>query len=72
MVDRIVGSVERLAVAPHVGRVVPEFNRQDLREIICRGYRVVYLLDGDDPTILRVVHGARDIKALAKREPWEI
>ena len=42
-VDRIVESTEMLLETPHIGRVVPEFNRHDLREIIFRGYRIVYL-----------------------------
>ncbi|MBX3326621.1 MAG: type II toxin-antitoxin system RelE/ParE family toxin [Nitrospira sp.] len=37
-VDCIVESTETLLKTPHIGRVVPEFNRQDLREIIFRGY----------------------------------
>ena len=33
-VDRIVESTELLLKTRHIGPVVPEFNRQDLREII--------------------------------------
>lgn len=37
-----------------------------------RGYRVVYLVQGAVITILRVVHGARDLADLARREPWTL
>lgn len=71
-VDRIVESTETLLKSPQIGRIVPEFNRQDLREVIFRGYRVVYLLQGNEIIILRVVHGARDLLALVRRESWDI
>jgi len=55
-VDRVVESAETLLKTPQIGRMVPEFNRPDLRELIFRGYR----------------HGSRDLLALVRREPWEI
>jgi plasmid stabilization system protein ParE len=70
-VDRLVESTDKLAVSPRAGRVVPEFGREELREVLFRGYRVVYLLRGDTVTVLRVVHGARDLASLMAREPWD-
>jgi len=70
-VDRIVESAETLLKNPRIGRVVPEFNREDLREVIYRSYRIVYLLQDDSIFILRVVHGSRDLAALVRREPWD-
>jgi toxin ParE1/3/4 len=71
-VDRIVESAETLLKSPQVGRMVPEFTRSDLRELIFRGYRIVYLVQNDEVFILRVVHGSRDLLALVRREPWDI
>jgi plasmid stabilization system protein ParE len=71
LTERLVDAVERLEAFPLSGRSVPEFDRDDLREVICGSYRVVYLAGEDRVTILRVVHGARDILGLARREPWE-
>lgn len=68
--DRLIGSVEKLMDAPQLGRMVPEFNRERLRELIFRGYRVVYSVEGSLVTVLRVVHGARDMRRLAHQEPW--
>ena len=68
--DRLIGAVEPLADYPLIGRVVPEFNRESLRELIFRGYRIVYSVDEAHLTILRVVHGARDLRSLAARQPW--
>ena len=71
-VDRVVESAETLLKTPQIGRMVPEFNRPDLRELIFRGYRIVYLLKDDEAFVLRVVHGSRDLLALVRREPWDI
>lgn len=71
-VDRLVESTETLLSNPRIGRVVPEFNRENLREVLFSTYRIVYLLQEDTLFILRVVHGSRDLAALVRREPWEI
>src|SRR5437870_3309641 len=71
-IDRIVESAERSQKSPQLGRVVPEFGRTDLREVIFNGYRIVYLFRNDAVTVLRVVHGARDLAQLVQKEPWEI
>ena len=70
-VDRLIESAEKLKASPNIGRIVPEFSRQDLREVLFRGYRVVYLSSPETVTVLRVVHGARDLAELARREPWD-
>jgi toxin ParE1/3/4 len=69
LVDRLVEATERLETFPLSGRVVPEFERAELREVIFRSYRMVYLLVDDLVTIPRVVHAARDLPRLALDEP---
>jgi len=71
-VDRVVESAETLLKTPRIGRMVPEFNRPDLRELIFRNYRIVYHMQNEEVFILRVVHGSRDLLALVRREPWDI
>lgn len=71
-INRIVEVAGKLRSTPQLGRVVPEFGREDLRELLFRGYRIVYLLKDDAVTILRVVHGGRDLADLVRREPWQI
>ena len=63
-VATIVRRVERLSVFPRLGRVVPEFRRPEIRELIWRSYRIVYHLTGSQVQILAVVHGARRIEDL--------
>ena len=71
-VGRLVESAEMLQATPMLGRIVPEFSRRNLRELLVRQYRVVYLFRNDTVTVLRVVHGARDLVKLIQREPWEL
>jgi toxin ParE1/3/4 len=58
-VQRIFEAAQQLALFPHSGRVVPKFERSDIREIIVRPYRVLYRVDADAVRIYGVRHGAR-------------
>jgi addiction module RelE/StbE family toxin len=59
IVDRVFESVERLESFPRSGRVVPEINQENIREIIWGSYRIVYLLRQEEVFILTVFHGSR-------------
>lgn len=50
------------------GRMVPEFERTDLRELVVRGYRLIYRLTTETVTVLGFIHGARDLGGLWRRE----
>jgi addiction module RelE/StbE family toxin len=47
---------------PLLGRIVPEFNRPEIRELIIEGYRLVYKIDKEKINILTVFEGHRLIK----------
>jgi len=51
--------VERIAVFPKIGRVVPEVTNPDIREVILGNYRIVYRARGYFVEILTVYHSAR-------------
>jgi len=59
IVDRVFESVERLESFPRSGRIVPEINQENIREIIWGSYRIVYLLRQEEVFILTVFHGSR-------------
>ena len=59
--DRILAAVRRLRHHPELGRVVPEYEDQAIRELIVGNYRVVYQLRRDRVGVIAVVHGARDL-----------
>jgi plasmid stabilization system protein ParE len=41
-VDRLTRRIEQIEVFPESGRAVPEYERDDIRELIERPYRVIY------------------------------
>lgn len=59
-VDALIDYAEAtLADNPRCGRIVPEIGNPDMRELIYRGYRIVYRLKGDVLDILTVFEGHR-------------
>ncbi|MBW4507449.1 MAG: type II toxin-antitoxin system RelE/ParE family toxin [Scytonematopsis contorta HA4267-MV1] len=62
-VDKAFETVERLENFPRSGRIVPEINQENIREIIWGSYRIVYLLTGYEVSILTVFHASRLLKA---------
>ena len=57
--QRIFAAVETLTLFPESGRVVPEYDRRDVRELLFQNYRIVYRIKGNEVQIAAVVHGAR-------------
>jgi len=59
--DLIFERVDSLEKFPELGRIVPERNQPQIREIIVKKYRVIYRFRPNDKIveILRVWHGAR-------------
>jgi addiction module RelE/StbE family toxin len=57
----LITRAESLTQFPETGRMVSEFRQPDLREIICRSYRIIYRLKREDNQIqiVRFWHGAR-------------
>lgn len=59
-VDALIDHTEAILTDnPRSGRAVPEIGNPDIRELIYRGYRVVYRLNGDRIYILTVFEGHR-------------
>ena len=54
---RITEAVGRLAVFPSSGRTVPEVGRDDIREIVLDGYRIIYQIRENTVIILTVFEG---------------
>ena len=48
-----------IATFPRSGRMVPEYEAPDIREVIERPYRIIYRIKTDQIDILAVVHGAQ-------------
>ena len=58
----IVEHIESLAEHPSIGRVVPEFNDDSIREFIHSPFRVVYLRESESINIIRVWRSERLLK----------
>ena len=59
-VTRIIAMTDRLAEFPQSGRIIPEINQKDCREIIYGAYRIMYRIVKEEIWITGVVHAARD------------
>lgn len=58
-VKEIISSVEELAILPDRGRMVPEFNSPQLRELIHPPFRIVYRRDKEKISVVRVWRSER-------------
>ena len=59
-IERIIADVERAAEMPLTGRIVPEYtDRQDLREMLRRTYRIVYRVRNEAIEVLTIFEGHR-------------
>ena len=56
-VETLFDKVEILKSSPKSGRVVPESNRDDIRELIYGNYRLIYRVDKKILSVLTVRHG---------------
>ncbi len=57
--DRLIDKCENLKDNPDMGRVVPEFQIQQVRELIVKNYRIVYRHVAEEIQILTVFEGHR-------------
>ena len=57
--DRTFRATDRLAEYPRSGRVVPELQIENIRELILGSYRVIYRIHNDEVHVLTVHHAAR-------------
>lgn len=62
LVAEIVTHIEKLSEYPDMGRVVPEFDLEYLRELIHPPFRIVYRLDRNKVRIVRVWRSERLLK----------
>jgi toxin ParE1/3/4 len=59
VVRKIINSTRSLESFPFAGRVVPEFDQENLREVFAYSYRIAYRIEGKTVTIAAVIHGKR-------------
>jgi toxin ParE1/3/4 len=63
LIDRIVARSQRLAEHPKLGPARPEI-APEARALVIGDYLALYRVDGSEAEIVRVIHGARQLKGL--------
>lgn len=61
--EDILHQVENLKDFPSMGRVVPEYGQEGIREIIHLTYRIAYRLGTDSITVVNIIHSSRDFRS---------
>ena len=59
-------SFDQLSIHPHLRRMLPEYQKPDLRSWGVRGfenYLIFYSVRPDDLFVYRIIHGSRDLEA---------
>jgi plasmid stabilization system protein ParE len=62
LVSQLLERIEQLERFPQSGRIVPEFQQSELRELIEPPFRLVYRLTKHDLTVIRIWRGERQLK----------
>ena len=62
IIDRLTSRSIQVANFPNSGRVVPEYDRKEIREVIEGRYRIIYLVELAQVRVLAVIHSARDLR----------
>ena len=61
IVDRIVHRLLQAQRFPESGRMVPEYERTEIRELIEFPYRVIYRRGPESIEVVAIVHGRQDL-----------
>ena len=56
-VGKLWDRAERASRAPMTGRVVPEYGRPEVREVLLKSYRIIYRIEGRDFIVVTVTEG---------------
>ena len=55
-IELIFEKVENIRDFPELGRIVPELNRKEIRELLFKNYRIIYRLDKNRISTLTIRH----------------
>ncbi len=61
LVDRITKRSEQIISFPLSGRTVPEFETEQIREVIEGSYRIIYYIKSEQIEVLAVIQGSQQI-----------
>ena len=61
VIDRLTRRSQQISAFPLSGRIVPEFDIEQIREVIEGPYRIIYYIKPDKIDVLAVVHSSMHI-----------
>ncbi len=70
-IEHIFDATKTLQDHPELGRLVPEADRKDVRELIFQNYRIIYRTKQDRVQIVSAIHGSRNLAA-KEIKPWDV
>lgn len=56
-IDTVFSKIEQLKSSPEIGRIIPEINESQFRELIYGNYRIIYRIETKQISILTIRHG---------------
>jgi plasmid stabilization system protein ParE len=68
MVDRLTRRSQQIVEFPFSGRKVPEYDVDQIREVIEGSFRIIYYIKSDQIDVLAVIHGAMDVLGRSEKE----
>jgi plasmid stabilization system protein ParE len=67
VVTKILDVARSVKDFPFIGRVVPEFGQEEIRERFVYGYRLIYKIEEQKILIVTAIHGKRLLENISKR-----
>ncbi len=59
IVERLVNRSEQIATFPRSGRMVPEYQLDEVRQVVEASYRIIYLIKENQVEVLAIIHTSR-------------
>jgi len=70
-IERIFDAAATLQNHPKMDRPFPEADREDVRELVFQGYRIIYRTKPDRVQVITVIHSSRNLAA-KEVKPWDV
>lgn len=68
MVDRLTRRSQQISEFPFSGCRVPEYDVDQIREVIEGSFRIIYYIKADQIDVLAVIHGAMDVLGRSEQD----
>jgi addiction module RelE/StbE family toxin len=69
--QNIVEKSERLNDFPRMGRIVPEIDNSNIRELFVYSYRLIYEVSPHGVEVLALIHGKQEFSRVNFREDYQ-